>query len=312
LVDTDWSGMGLRGRQGWKLLSLLCALATACGGDPSAPELSERDATSDECAAGGTVLRLDGRDVATVCNGANGRDGVPGERGTQGERGAEGADGAPGARGPAGTSAVSTSEIVEGIAAKASAIVIVECTDGVSFGDGSGTKTDTGTVITALHVVEDMTACRVYSESPVALLGNMTDHTQRAGRDEVELTVDWTADAANIAGLAPHLGVVPSIGELVTVVGHPGLYDGLALEHQYTTGFVTATHLQGTFATVPALADWAAVWSQAWSTDAVAWHGNSGGPVFDADGNWIGILVGAFNGGADNAGPDLSVVLPLF
>jgi S1-C subfamily serine protease len=54
------------------------------------------------------------------------------------------------------------------------------------------------------------------------------------------------------------------------------------------------------------------LWASSWSTDAVAWHGNSGGPVFDAHGNWIGVLVGAFNGGPDNEGPDLSVVLPLF
>jgi hypothetical protein len=312
LVDTDWNGTG-RGSQSGALLGLLCVLATACGEDP--PEISERDATGEECAAGGTVLQVDGKEVATVCNGADGRDGVPGEPGTQGERGAEGATGARGARGPTGAtglSAVSTSEIVGGIAANASAIVIVECTDGVSFGDGSGTKTNSGTVITALHVVDDMTSCRIYSESPVALLGTMTDQAQRAGRDQVELTVDWSSSAENIVGLKPRLRVVPAIGELVTVVGHPGLYDGLALEHQYTTGFVTATHLQGTFATVPALAGWADVWEQGWSTDAVAWHGNSGGPVFDADGNWIGILVGAFNGGADNMGPDLSVVLPLF
>jgi S1-C subfamily serine protease len=105
---------------------------------------------------------------------------------------------------------------------------------------------------------------------------------------------------------------VPSIGDLITVVGHPGLYDGLVQEHQYTTGFVTATNLQATFAAVPALSGRASVWSQAWSTDAVAWHGNSGGPVFDSNGDWIGILVGGFNGTSDNEGPNLSVVLPLF
>jgi len=44
----------------------------------------------------------------------------------------------------------------------------------------------------------------------------------------------------------------------------------------------------------------------------VAWHGNSGGPVFNAAGEWVGILVGGFNGGPDNTGPDLSIVLPLF
>jgi len=126
--------------------------------------------------------------------------------------------------------------------------------------------------------------------------------------------MSWTVDAAGLPGLTPAPNALPAIGALVTVVGHPGLYDGLSLEHQYTTGLVTATDLSGTLASVPAFANagMQTLWASGWSTDAVAWHGNSGGPVFDANGNWIGVLVGAFNGGPDNQGPDLSVALALF
>jgi S1-C subfamily serine protease len=200
---------------------------------------------------------------------------------------------------------------VAGVVAKASAIVIIECTDGVSYGTGSGTKTSEGTVLTAQHVVEDLPDCSIYSESPVTLLGTAKAYSQRRARDEVELTVDWTAAGASIQGLPRQLSRLPSIGDFITVVGHPGLYDGLVLEHQYTTGFVTAINLQATFAAVPALAGRDLTWAQAWSTDAVVWHGNSGGPVFDAEGDWIGILVGGFNADRHNEGPNLSVVLPL-
>jgi S1-C subfamily serine protease len=304
-----------RGGMKWTMMGLLCLAATGCGGD-SAPIISERDATGGECTAGGTVLLVDGKTAALVCNGANGRDGAPGAPGIQGEPGSDGADGEVGVAGPAGAAgknAASPPNIVAEVAAKAAAIVIVECTDGDKTGDGSGTKTDRGTVITAMHVVDDMTSCNVFSQAPVAFLGSMTRATQRGTRDQVELSMDWTADAALIPGLTPTLRVVPAIGDLVTVVGHPGVYDGLSLEHQYTTGFVTATDLSATLATVPTLvnAGLTTRWAQGWSTDAVAWHGNSGGPVFDATGNWIGLLVGAFNGSSDNEGPDLSVVLPL-
>jgi S1-C subfamily serine protease len=284
-----------------------------CGGEDAADvDVSSRDATSAECAAGGTVVVLNGESVATVCNGVDGRDGEQGPPGANGADGVNGADGAPGARGPAGSSTQLTSEIVGRIAANDSAIVIVECIDGQLVGHGTGTKTSSGTVITAQHVVEDMNTCRVYSESPIELLGTVTARSQRDERDEVELTLDWTAAGDAIAGIEPQLNVKPSVGDLVTVVGHPGVYDGLALEHQYTTGSVTATNLRATLTSVPALEEVAASWEQSWSTDAVAWHGNSGGPVFDADGNWIGILVGGLNGSIYNSGPDLAIVLPLF
>ncbi|MEO8180640.1 MAG: trypsin-like peptidase domain-containing protein [Deltaproteobacteria bacterium] len=292
------------------LLGLLALSLVACGGDDaSTPEISQRTASSAECSAGGTVLVVDGRDAATVCNGANGSDGAPGSQGLTGEAGE------PGARGPTGATGsgvVSTSEIVAGVVAKAAAIVIVECTDGKGYGTGSGTKTSVGTVLTAQHVVDELPDCSIYSESPLVLLGTATAYSQRAGRDQVELTVDWTAAGASIEGVPRQLSRVPSIGDFITVVGHPAVYDGLALEHQYTTGLVTATNLRATFETVPELAGMAASWARGWSTDAVVWHGNSGGPVFDANGDWIGILVGGFNADRHNDGPDLSVVLPLF
>jgi S1-C subfamily serine protease len=306
--------------------ALLClALGLACGDGGTEPQISQRGATSDECEAGGTVLAIDGKEVATVCNGTQGppgEQGLQGAQGLQGEPGIKGADGAPGEAGEAGEagapelsgSAPTTAEIVGGVLSKAAAIVIVECTDGESWGDGSGTKTDTGKVLTAMHVLDGMKACNIYSQAPVALLGSMKSFSQRGTRDEVELTINWSTQGAAISGITPTRAVTPKLGDLVTVVGHPGVYDGLSLEHQYTTGYVTATDLSATLAAVPTLknAGLATRWAQSWSTDAISWHGNSGGPVFDAQGRWIGVLVGGFNGDSRNEGPDLSVVLPLF
>ena len=309
-------------RRSWA--SLLCLSAgLACGdGSGSEPQLSQRGATAEECAAGGTVLAIDGKDVATVCNGTQGppgEQGLQGAQGLQGEPGAKGDDGEPGEADESNPSELSggsptPAEIVGSVLSKAAAIVIVECTDGDSWGDGSGTKTDTGKVLTAMHVLDGMSDCNIYSQAPVALLGTMKSFAQRGSRDEVELTINWSTEGAAIAGVTPTRAVTPKLGDLVTIVGHPGVYDGLSLEHQYTTGFVTATDLSATLAAVPTLknAGLATRWAQSWSTDAISWHGNSGGPVFDAQGRWIGVLVGGFNGDSRNEGPDLSVVLPLF
>lgn len=299
----------------WLGLGLL--LLPACGGpDSPPPELSERDATPVECANGGTVLLLQGVESATVCNGLDGAPGLAGRDGVDGTSGAPGPAGpagSPGETGRAGTNALDATAVVEGVAQSSSAFVIVECTsDGTTFQDGSGTKTDSGTVITAQHVVADQTTCRVYSEAPVTLLGTATAMNQIGTEDQAELTIRWSRVGDAISGLTRSPGVSPAVGDFVVVVGHPGLYDGIALEHQYTTGLVTAVDLQATLAEVPALEGHDQSWRGGWSTDAVSWHGNSGGPVFNENQEWIGILVGAFNGASDNEGPDLSVVIPLF
>jgi S1-C subfamily serine protease len=237
--------------------------------------------------------------------GPRGQEGEPGIKGDPGEVGASGEAGPIGAPGDAGLDVVN---VVGRIAEKADALVIVQCTeDGDSYRLGSGTKTRDGTVITAEHVIDDMTSCDIFSEAPAKRLGVSTSFTQQGERDQAELDVTWTVEGEDIPGLVPLMGVRPDVGELIVVVGHPGVGGSIFLEHQYTTGFVTAADPAATLDDL----GWGEYWSEGYTTDAVAWHGNSGGPVFDAEGNWIGILVGAFNGSPRNEGPDLTLVLPL-
>jgi S1-C subfamily serine protease len=241
--------------------------------------------------------------------GAPAADGAPGERGEKGESGDPGAMGLQGLRGEAGDDGVDVANVVGRIAERADALVIVQCSeDGESFRLGSGTKTARGTVITAQHVIDAMGSCDIYSEAPVTLLGTSTLFTQEGQRDQAELDVTWTVDGEAIEGLVPEFGVLPEVGTFVVVVGHPGVGASIFLEHQYTTGYVTSADPAETLVNL----GWGDYWEHGYATDAVAWHGSSGGPVFDQDGVWIGILVGAFNGSAKNEGPDLSLVLPLY
>jgi S1-C subfamily serine protease len=240
--------------------------------------------------------------------GAPGVEGTPGPQGEQGEPGDPGELGPQGEPGADGENGVNVANAVGRIAEKGAALVIVQCTeDGDSYRLGSGTKTANGTVITAEHVITDMSSCDIFSEAPITLLGSATTFTQQGSRDQAELEVTWTDAGEAIRGLTPELGVQPEVGDFVVVVGHPGVGASIFLEHQYTTGYVTSSDPSDTLEEL----GWGTYWERGYATDAVAWHGNSGGPVFDADGTWIGILVGAFNGSRQNEGPDLTLVLPL-
>lgn len=244
----------------------------------------------------------------TGADGTPGADGAPGARGEKGDSGDRGDMGLQGLRGEPGDDGVDVVNTVGRIAEMASALVIVQCSeDGRSFRLGSGTKTAYGTVITAEHVIDDMTSCDIYSEAPITLLGKAETFVQQGNRDQAELEVEWTEEGEIIEGLIPEIGVQPEVGTFVVVVGHPGVGASIFLEHQYTTGYVTSADPGTTLDNL----GWGRYWEHGYATDAVAWHGNSGGPVFDEDGVWIGILVGAFNGSEKNEGPDLSLVLPM-
>jgi len=240
--------------------------------------------------------------------GAQGDAGLQGPQGEKGEKGDPGTPGAQGLPGEAGENGVDVVNVVGRIAEKADSLVIVQCSeDGESFRLGSGTKTSRGTVITAEHVIKDMSSCDIFSEAPITLLGTAHDFVQEGARDQAELQVTWTDDGEEIPGLVPQIGVQPEVGTFVVVVGHPGVGASIFLEHQYTTGYVTSADPSDTLENL----GWGDYWERGYATDAVVWHGNSGGPVFDQDGTWIGILVGAFNGSSRNEGPDLSLVLPI-
>ena len=89
----------------------------------------------------------------------------------------------------------------------ADALVIIQCTeDGDNYRLGSGTKTAAGTVITAEHVIADMTSCDIFSEAPIKLLGTTSEFAQQGERDQAELTVTWTDDGN--AGTVPVATVV--------------------------------------------------------------------------------------------------------
>jgi S1-C subfamily serine protease len=249
--------------------------------------------------------------------GQPGQDGAVGLQGPQGEPGAAGENvtdpaGSPEGTltldGSAGRYGIDVANLVGKIAVHSAAFVIVQCTtDGETFSFGTGTKTDSGSVMTADHVVDDNTTCDVFSESPVQHLGSVEDFAQQGSRDQMELIVDWNDEGEAIEGVEPVIDQRPVLGEFVVVVGHPGVGSNLSLEHQYTTGFVTSADAAATLANLAR----ATYWSEGYTTDAVAWHGNSGGPVFNEEGEWIGLLVGSFNGSADNTGPDLTVAIPI-
>jgi S1-C subfamily serine protease len=240
--------------------------------------------------------------------GEPGQDGLAGPQGEPGEPGPQGERGLQGEVGLDGVSGINVANVIGLVAENAQALVIVQCTVGDgSYRLGSGTKTEAGTVVTAQHVVDGMSTCDIYSELPITKLGTSSEFTQAGQRDQVELSMSWTEAGDAIIGLAPQYGVQPSTGDFVLVVGHPGVGASIFLEHQYTTGYVSSADPEGTLRAL----GFGEYWSRGYATDAVAWHGNSGGPVFDQYGAWIGMLVGAFNGSEKNEGPDLSLVIPL-
>ena len=143
-------------------------------------------------------------------------------------------------------------------------------------GHGSGVIIDNGKILTAAHVVGRWGKTLITLE----------DGTERIG------IVDWispTADLATVTFKAPHGArfAAPACrdleqGEPVTVLGYP-----LKLPLSVTRGVVMSTEEVDTGDGPPLIA-----------IDAVLLPGNSGGPVFDSQGQVIGIADKAPEGGA--------------
>lgn len=289
-----------------KKLVLLSLMVAGCGNQEE-NTLQVRPATAAECPSGGTALVENGTNTFPVCDGetgpagAIGRTGANGAPGDVGPQGSTGGNGAPGAAGLNGKDAEDFQALSNLIAPFAESLVGIGCcnTDFSVCSGGSGVKLASDRVYTAKHVIANMSSCSIFDGQDSHLLSTSA------------VFFVFTDDLAYIQVTVPGPVVPllskysPTLGEPLVVVGQPGEFGIQAFENQYTFGHVTATDLSLTFAAV-SIVDW----PRAFSTDAVAFHGNSGGAVFNKTGVAVGLLVGGFNGADTNTGPDTSIVLP--
>jgi hypothetical protein len=278
-------------------------LSSACGGgDPAQLDVSQREATAEECENGGLVLTINGEEEPAICNGVKGADGSPGASGAKGAKGDAGAQGAPGAVGATGSTGASgqagasaaaeLSQTISCISAKRASLVAVQCTDGVTTEIGSGTVTLSGQVFTAGHVVANIATlpCSIFDVDVdhSTIIGTVTNVVPNAVYDAAVLNVSWVG--VTPAGI-PTVVAPPALGDLVVSTGHPDALFAL----QYAAGFVTAVNVN----------EMAANWAGAFMADYSSNSGGSGGAVFNADCEWVGIHVGGFSDGFET-----SIALP--
>jgi len=204
--------------------------------------------------------------------------------------------GAPGASG-----AAAARDLVAKVLAFRSAVVNVKCR-APTAGHGSGTKTTNGLIVTAFHVVDGCTSAEYYAEGKLVGAGGMYA-APVLGRDlAVISSINWTPDGGAIPGVAAYDNVKPTIGDATVLASYPA---DVEADIQFAWGLVTdddvTTSLPGDFQTK---------WSGAFTTDSAGAQGSSGGPMFDKDGRWVGILVGQW-GANGNTDVDLRILIPL-
>jgi S1-C subfamily serine protease len=177
------------------------------------------------------------------------------------------------------------SEPAQGVALVGPTVKVIYHSDLGARGHGSGVHIGNGFILTAAHVVDkkDMDFDIKFDDQGVA--------------EDVE--VMWINTKYDIALLrivdstgveSRDLNCVdPAIGDPITVEGNP-------LGFEFVTSY---GHVGSTVQTVywPIFSENVA-WQAAYAIDADASPGNSGGPVYDANGDIVGIVVGRAPGEA--------------
>lgn len=138
--------------------------------------------------------------------------------------------------------------------------------------EGSGFLIDSDTVVTAAHVVDEAAAVEVQS----------TEHAQEASVERIDTTADLAVlqlDQPLTTATLDFAGHDAATGDDVATVGYP---DGNELQ-SLTEGAVDATDI-----TAPVEGD---ARQHLAATTAEASPGNSGGPLVDADGAVVGVVV---------------------
>lgn len=146
----------------------------------------------------------------------------------------------------------------------------------VPFSDqGSGVLiSETGDVLTAAHLVQVADFVQVEFSDGTRVSATIVASDPIA--DLALLRLEEIPENAVSVRLADSDTV--RVGQQVFVIGAP-----YGLGHTLTVGHISARHLPGTLSSVPGLAEF-------FQADVAIHGGNSGGPMFDMNGNVIGIV----------------------
>ncbi|NBX18836.1 MAG: serine protease [Proteobacteria bacterium] len=161
---------------------------------------------------------------------------------------------------------------------------------------GSGTRISQDTVITAYHVLNGASSCVVRSSGQQVGIGNQLSRSP-SGRDIGYirgLTFNF-----DVPIISPAKGKIPLVGDMLVLMSYPSF---LTNDLQLTLGFVTDDNVQNS------LEEMSLEWRDAIVSDMSAGSGSSGGPVFNEDGEFVGIHVGGFSG-EDGGGTELNFQL---
>jgi S1-C subfamily serine protease len=163
----------------------------------------------------------------------------------------------------------------------APAVVTLSIKSGSSEGGGTGFLIDkTGTVVTNHHVIESAAECTIKTLSG-ATYDDVWLLTEDPSADLALLKIDIakpkSGDAPEYTAIALGDSDKAEVGEPVFVIGNP-----LGLEHTLTTGIVSARRTYE-----------GKKWIQ---MSAPISPGNSGGPVFNARGEAIGVATAQIHG----------------
>ena len=156
-------------------------------------------------------------------------------------------------------------------------------------GIGSGVLIDIGgRVVTASHLVHLADAIQVGFRGGERVSARVV--ASEPGADVALLELEWVPEGA----VAVELGnsTAAKVGEEVVVIGAP-----LGVEHSLSVGHLSGRHRGGDLAAGFMLGEFL-------QTDAAINEGNSGGPMFNVDGEVIGIVshINSLSGGSDGIG----------
>jgi S1-C subfamily serine protease len=226
----------------------------------------------------------------TACG--NTKDSEVSTAGTQGPAGSSGPQGPSGQPGQPGESfQTTTRKLLELLQPKRNGVVNLIC----GSGSGTGTRISEDTVITAFHVIDGETSCVARSNGLQVAVGGTLSRSP-GGRDIGYIrNLNFNSPVTIIT---PTKNATPMVGDMLVLISHPS---DLRSDLQTSLGFVTDDNAQSS------LGNMAVEWRDAIITDMAAGPGSSGGPIFNSNGEFVGVHVGGF--GDQSGGVELNFQL---